>query len=153
MQILEGNRIGKTGKLLLGCTAFVLDQNRQKVLLIRRIDNGKWALPGGHWEPGESVVETCEREVWEETGLRVQVKYLIGVYSNPHRLLIYPDGRFHNIALCFSADVLEGKLSTSNETTDCGYFSKDEIASMDLLSIHRERIEDGFVFNRVTFIR
>lgn len=154
MRALEGERLGKLGEILLGCTAFVLDSTNQKVLLIRRVDNGRWALPGGHWEPGESVAETCEREVWEETGLRVRVEYLIGVYSNPNRLLEYPDGsQFHNVALNFAVEVVGGELTLSEETTSCGYFTRAEIQDMDLMEHHYERIEDGFNFESVTFIR
>ena len=49
-------------------------------------------------DSGESAVETCTREVLEETGLHVQVGRLIGVYSNPHRLIEYADGnRFQHV--------------------------------------------------------
>lgn len=153
MRILEGERISKTGMLLLGCTAFILDSTKQKVLLVRRIDNGRWVLPGGHWEPGESVAETCEREVWEETGLKVLVRHLIGVYSNPNRLFEYPDGQFHNVALNFAAEVVDGTLKLSEETTGCDYFSRAEIQAIDLMEHHYERIEDGFNFDTTTFIR
>lgn len=62
-------------------------------------------------EPGESVAEACEREVWEETGLRVRVKRLVGVYSNPDQLVIYPDGQqaFY-VVLSFEAEVTAGSL-------------------------------------------
>ena len=43
-------------------------------------------------DAGESVAEACAREVGEETGLEVRIERLIGVYSNPHRLLEYADG-------------------------------------------------------------
>ena len=97
-----GDRIGGNGRLLLGCSATLFDERGDKVLLTRRADNGRWCLPGGAVEAGESVAEACEREVWEETGLRVQVARLLGVYSNPHRLLEYADGnRYHLVALNF----------------------------------------------------
>jgi ADP-ribose pyrophosphatase YjhB (NUDIX family) len=136
MQVIQGERLGKTGEILLGCTAFILDSDGDKVLLIRRMDNGKWALPGGHFEPGESVAEACEREAWEETGLKVRVKYLIGVYSNPNRILEYPNkSRFHSVALHFAVEVIEGNLTRTNETTDFGYFSLADLVLLRKVGI------------------
>jgi ADP-ribose pyrophosphatase YjhB (NUDIX family) len=154
MQVLTGKKIGKTGQILLGCTAAIFDSTMSKILLIRRVDNGKWALPGGHFEPGESVAEACEREVWEETGLVAHVKYLVGVYSNPDRILVYADGsRFHNVALHFAVEVNGGELSLSNETIAFGYFTFAEIKEIELIEHHHERIADSFKVKNTTFIR
>ena len=67
-QILYGERIGKQGKIRLGCSAAIFDEHG-RILLTRRADNGQWCLPGGGMESGESAAEACEREVLEETGL------------------------------------------------------------------------------------
>jgi 8-oxo-dGTP pyrophosphatase MutT (NUDIX family) len=91
-QVLYGPRLGKEGKLRVGCSATIFDSKREKVLLTQRTDNGRWCLPGGMMESGESVAEACEREVWEETGLHVRITRLIGVYSDPDQLVVYPDG-------------------------------------------------------------
>jgi ADP-ribose pyrophosphatase YjhB (NUDIX family) len=77
--ILLGERIGKQGQLAVGCSATIFDATAQKMLLMRRTDNGQWCVPGGYMEPGENVTEACTREVLEETGLQVEVKRLIGV--------------------------------------------------------------------------
>src|SRR5215472_8463510 len=99
-QIIRGNRAAKTGQVRVGCAAVIFDAPRQRVLLTRRADNGLWCLPSGGMEPGESVTDTCVREVLEETGLHVQVLRLIGVYSDSDRLLVYPDGNaFHLVSL------------------------------------------------------
>ena len=75
------------------------------LLLMRRSDNGDWGLPGGYVEIGESVAQAAAREVLEETGVRVEVGRLVGVYSDPSRQVIeYPDGRrVHAVNLCFEA--------------------------------------------------
>ncbi|MBN2085142.1 MAG: NUDIX domain-containing protein [Anaerolineales bacterium] len=149
-----GDRIGATGKILVGCSAVVFNGTREKVLLTRRADNGQWCLPSGHMEPGESAVEACIREVKEETGLSVRVKRLVGIYTNPNRLLEYPDGnKFHLVALHFEAEVTGGELSISAETTDFGYFTLLEINAMDMLEIHRERIEDAVTGQIPAFMR
>jgi ADP-ribose pyrophosphatase YjhB (NUDIX family) len=143
-EIIYGERIGKEGKLTVACSAVIFDEARQRILLTRRDDNGRWCLPGGHMEVGESVAEACAREVEEETGLRVQVQRLIGVYSSPHMLLTYADGnRYQIVALCFEAEVKDGELGLSDETTEVGYFTVAEIEMMDVMEHHRPRIRDA----------
>jgi 8-oxo-dGTP pyrophosphatase MutT (NUDIX family) len=141
-QVLYGPRLGKEGKLRLGCSAAIFDE-QGRILLTRRADNGQWCLPGGRMESGESAAEACEREVWEETGLNVRVKRLVGVYSYPDQLVIYPDGhKVHIVALHFEAEVTGGTPGLSNETTDFGYFTVEEVQGLDMLGRHKERVFD-----------
>ena len=128
----------------MGCSAVIFDETRQKVLLTKRADNGRWCLPGGGMESGESAAEACEREVMEETGLKVRAKRLLGVYSNPDQLVIYPDGeKAFFVALNFEVEVLSGELGLSNETTDFGYFSVQEMETMPMHGEHKDRVEDA----------
>jgi 8-oxo-dGTP pyrophosphatase MutT (NUDIX family) len=141
-QVLYGERLGKQGKIRLGCSAAIFDEGG-RIFLTRRTDNGQWCLPGGRMEPGESVAEACEREVWEETGLEVRVKRLVGVYSHPDQLVVYPDGnKAHIVALHFEAEIVGGEPALSNETTGYGYFTLLETEGLDMLGRHRERILD-----------
>ena len=95
-------------------------------------------------EPGESISETCLREVLEETGLEVEVLRIIGVYSNRDLLVEYPDGnKFQIVVVSFEVEAKGGELRLSNETTDYGYFSWQEIQNMDLLGHHKDRIADA----------
>ncbi|XSG76045.1 NUDIX domain-containing protein [Herpetosiphon llansteffanensis] len=140
-QYLYGDRIAAQGRLMLGCSATLFDATRSKLLLTRRTDNGRWCLPGGAFDPGESVSEACVREVFEETGLIVEVVRLLGVYSNPHRMIRYADGnQYHIVSLNFEVALLGGELGLSNETTEVGYFSEAEIATMDVIDPHVERL-------------
>ena len=152
-QILYGERISRQGKLRLGCSAAIFDE-QGRILLTRRADNGQWCLPGGGMEPGESVMEACEREVWEETGLTVRVKRLVGVYSHSDQLIIYPDGaKFQIVALHFEAEIRGGQLALSNETLDFGYFSLQEVETLNLFGRHKERIIDTLENRIDSFIR
>jgi ADP-ribose pyrophosphatase YjhB (NUDIX family) len=145
-QILYGERFGKQGELRVGCSATIFDEAREKVLLTRRTDNGLWCLPGGCMESGESAAEACEREVWEETGLKVRVKRLIGVYSDPDQLVIYPDGnKVFFVILGFEVEFIDGVLGLSDETTDAGYFSLVEMESMPMHGNHKSRVEDALL--------
>jgi ADP-ribose pyrophosphatase YjhB (NUDIX family) len=51
-----------------------------EILLMRRSDNGFWGPPGGYVELGESVAAAAAREVLEETGVRIELRRLVGVY-------------------------------------------------------------------------
>jgi len=153
-QIVYGERIGRQARLAVGCSAIIWDSTRSKILLTRRTDNGQWCLPSGQMEPGESVAETCAREVWEETGLRVRVVKLLGVYTSPHLIVEYPDGnKFQLVGFSFEVEVTGGELGLSDETTDYGYFSRDQIAGMDLMQHHRERIADALAGQTMPFVR
>ncbi len=105
-------------------------------------------------EPGESATEACARELREETGLEASIGRLIGVYSSPDWLLEYADGnRFQVLGLCFEAEPTGGKLALSDEVTEYGYFTPDEVAVLDIMEHHRERIADAFAAEMTTFVR
>jgi ADP-ribose pyrophosphatase YjhB (NUDIX family) len=153
-QVLYGDHIGKEGQLRLGCCAVIFDDQREKVLLTRRADNGLWCVPGGAMDAGESVEECCRREVLEETGLEVRTKRLVGVYSNRDQLVIYPDGnQVQVIVLSFEAGIIGGKLGLSEETTDAGFFTIEEIDSMPMHGRHKERVEDALLGQVATILR
>ncbi|HNC10100.1 MAG TPA: NUDIX domain-containing protein [Anaerolineales bacterium] len=145
-QVIYGPRLGKEGNIRVGCSAVIFDETRQKVLLTQRADNGRWCLPGGQLEAGESVAEACEREVWEETGLTVRAKRLAGVYSNPDQLVIYPDGnKAFFVVLNFEVEIISGELGLSNETTAFGFYSLQEMESMPMHGEHKSRVEDAML--------
>ena len=152
--LLYSDRIGKTAHLRVACVAAIFDTAREKLLLTRRADNGQWCLPGGRMEPGESATEACVREIWEETGLEIALTRLIGIYTTPHRITLYPgDDRVQFVGLLFEASVTGGQLGLSNETTEFGYFTQAEIAALDLMEHHRIRIEDAFTGQIPALIR
>jgi len=151
--VFYGERIGKQGKLRLGCSAAIFDKHG-RILLTRRADNGQWCLPSGAMDPGESAAEACEREVLEETGLSVRLKRLVGVYSHPDQLTVYPDGnKVQIVALHFEAEVTGGEPGLSNETTEIGYFTLLELEKLEFLGRHKERILDTLKNQREAVIK
>lgn len=153
-QILYGDRLGSQGEVRVGCSAILFDEGREKVFLTRRADNGMWCLPGGRVDPGESVEEAVLRELWEETGLRGRVTRFLGVYSDPNRLVIYPDGnKAHIVALSFEVEATGGEAGLSNETTDFGFFTLAEAAQMEIISNHYERVLDALKAEGVPFVK
>ena len=85
--------------------AFAAVRNRAgELLLVRRIDDGNWELPGGRIEVGETSRQAVVREVAEESGITITLTTLSGVNSDPSHILVDPDGSIHQqLALCFHA--------------------------------------------------
>ena len=143
-KLIYGDRIGADARLAPGVAAIIFDENRGKVLLTQRSDNGRWCLPGGGMDPGESASEACIRETMEETGLEVRVTRLVGIYTSPDLIIEYADGNcWQPVAMTFEADVVGGELRLSDETTDYGYFLVDRLDDVDLMEHHLERIQDA----------
>jgi len=94
-------------------------------LLVRRSDTGKWALPGGTLEWGETFRSAITREVFEETGAEVvTLGDLLGIYSAPER-----DPRFHAVTLVVAATVSEPGHAGVNpvEITEVKLFADAEL--------------------------
>ena len=117
----------------------------RELLLVQRSDNAHWGLPGGYVERGESVADAAAREVFEETGVRIAVGRLVGVYSDPGSMVIeYAAGqRVHAVNLCFEATpVGRGAPTTPDEALASGYFALDALPE-PLVPIHQVRIADA----------
>jgi ADP-ribose pyrophosphatase YjhB (NUDIX family) len=88
-------------RLVPAASAVVVDQ-AGRILLIRRSDNGLWAIPGGLMDIGEDIARTVRREVKEETGLDVEPEALVGIYSNPRHVIEFPNGEVRQQFRCAS---------------------------------------------------
>jgi ADP-ribose pyrophosphatase YjhB (NUDIX family) len=116
-------------QIKLGVGVFVLDENG-RFLLEKRRDCGMWGLPGGRVEPGESVTDTAVREVFEETGYKVEVTRLIGIYSDPEdRILTYPDNGDirHLVDIVLEARIVGGELTVSGESVAMEFFDEGSL--------------------------
>lgn len=105
----------------------VINKNGQ-LLLIRRADNHKWAMPGGALEVGETPAQGDIREVYEETGVRCEITDLIGVFDSR---LCGSETAFHLYHMTFLARPLNGDtpdpISHALEIETTGWFSADEL--------------------------
>lgn len=126
--------------LVPAASAVVADE-RGRILLMRRSDNELWSIPGGGMEVGERIAETAVREVKEETGVDVEIDHLVGIYSNPEHVVEYSDGEVRQqFSVCFACRTVGGELATSNESSEVGFFSPEEIEAMPMHDSIRLRI-------------
>lgn len=114
--------------LFVGARAVVRDPSGG-LLLIRRSDNGHWALPAGAMELGESMADCAVREVYEETGLTALRITPFALYSGPAYTFtnMYGD-TYQLLMMAFRVDEWKGELvRVTDETIDAGFFGVDEL--------------------------
>ncbi|MEJ5348325.1 MAG: NUDIX hydrolase [Desulfosoma sp.] len=105
-----------------------------KVLLVRRGREpayGLWSLPGGLVKLGESLKAAVEREVLEETGLRVKA---LDVVACLDRVIKDTSGRiaYHYVLVDFLCEVLGGRLRPASDVLDCAYFGPETLQDLNL---------------------
>jgi ADP-ribose pyrophosphatase YjhB (NUDIX family) len=130
----------RANSLVPGASAIVTD-DEDYVLLHRRRDSGRWALPGGVMDIGETIAQCAEREVKEETGLTVEAYRLVGVYSDPDHVFAYGDGEVRQeFSLCFACRILGGNISKSNESLEVRFWPVQDLDGLDMHPSIRLRI-------------
>jgi len=114
-----------TRLLLVPAVAALVRDGEGRILLQRRSDNGRWNLPAGAVDPGESLADAVVREVREETGLAVRPVRVAGVFGGRdgfrHR---YPNGdEVEFTAIVFECEAVGGTLQAEDdETAELGWF-------------------------------
>ena len=122
-----------------------------EVLLVRRIDDGYWELPGGRVEVGETAAQAVIREVAEESGVAIALTGLSGVYSDPTHVLLDPDGTVHQqLALCFHAipstsEQTEDPRPDGIETQEAAWCAPAALANMAVHPAMRLRVRDALM--------
>lgn len=120
----------------------VVDDNG-RALIIRRRDNGHWEPPGGVLEHGETIEDGLRREVYEETGLKIEPGPLTGVYQNMRRQII---------ALVFRCCTVDGQLTENDEAAAFRWATPDEIRAL-MTEAYATRILDGLTHTSPPVVR
>jgi 8-oxo-dGTP diphosphatase len=132
----------KIERVILASDALIIKDG--KILLVKRKwppFKGGWGPPGGQMDHDERIEQTCIREAWEETGFRVKIKKLVGIYSDPQR-----DPRGRVVSVAFACGITGGEMKLTRETTDIRWFSKADVRKMKLTFDHKKMIKDaGFI--------
>lgn len=129
--------------LVVAVAAVVVDDDG-RVLMIERTDNGKWALPGGAQELGESVRDAAVRETREETGVDIEVTGVVGIYSDPRHVIAYDDGEVRQeFSICLRGRPVGGTPATSDESRSVRWVSPARLEHLPIDGRMRRRIEDG----------
>lgn len=114
-----------------------------KILLIKERLDGRWSLPGGWADPGQSPSECVVREIFEESGYETRARRLLAVYDrskHPHE----PPSPFHIYKLFFLCEIIGGSAKTSYETTAVDFFAEDEIPELSITRILPSQIARMF---------
>ncbi len=111
------------------CAGAVIADPAGRLLLIRRRNEpgaGRWSLPGGRIEPGETDEQAVVREVREETGLSVRAGRLLGTVQRPGLAGAIFDIRD------YLATVTGGSLAAGDDAADARWVTPQEMAQLDL---------------------
>ena len=122
----------KANSLRPAVSAFVQDKHG-RILMIRRTDNDRYAIPGGQQEVGETLAQAAAREVLEETGIEVEATEIIGLYSNPNHIIAYDDGEIRQeFSICFRAEPRSGSPKKSNESKEVIWVEPGKLAELNI---------------------
>jgi ADP-ribose pyrophosphatase YjhB (NUDIX family) len=118
--------------------------NSAGYLLLRRPDPGRWTIPTGGLKKNETLTQCAVRECREETGQDIEITGLAGVFSGPAHIIVYPDGEVRQpVNACFSARVIGGKLTTSDEASEAAWVASAQLDDNDIPPAILRRIAHG----------
>lgn len=119
---------------------------QDRVVLVRHVESGRWTTPGGAVEPHERPADAAVREMWEETGLHVELLRVIGVYGGPEFTTTYRNGDAVSFLMTvFLARPLGGALRPDGEETlEVRAFRRDELRGLAISAWAPRVIENAY---------
>ena len=120
-----------------------------KLLLEKRRDCDIWGLVGGGMKKHETELQAITREIYEELGLRIPKEKFkkLAVYGEPGRIAAFRDGSIWRMVILVYSLELEEKpeLRISAESRELRFFSKEELADIEIVVTHSDIVEDWFL--------
>lgn len=114
----------------------IFSEDKKQVLLTKRCDVPVWVLPGGGIEESETPEKAVCREVWEETGLRVEVSRKVAEYT--------PLNKLSKPTFLFECRKIDGMIRTGCETKEIAYFDVDKLPR-DFFIVHHDWLKDALI--------
>jgi ADP-ribose pyrophosphatase YjhB (NUDIX family) len=112
-----------------------------KILLIQESADGKWAMPGGWADLGNSPASVAEREVWEESGFRVKAEKVVAVLDANR---IEPMEFYHAYKIIFLCKLLGGQPRTSHETLAVDFFNPNHLPPLSINRTNESMLQEVF---------
>ncbi|AGL16080.1 NUDIX domain-containing protein [Actinoplanes sp. N902-109] len=121
----------------------VVVNDADEILLIRRSDNGNWALPGGAMDIGESLPQTAVRETAEETGIDIAITGLVGIFTDPRHIIVYTSNgeARQEFSVVFTGRPVGGSPTVSDESTEVRWAMANAITGLPMDRSMRMRID------------
>lgn len=123
---------------IVAAGAFVSNSQGQ-VLMIKSPRYGDWEFPGGQVEESETIPQAVEREVFEETGIVVRIKSLVGIYSNTRKPSI--------VNMDFVCEYVSGDPKPSAESSQVEWVDREEALSRVQRKAIHERLKAMMEFS------
>jgi 8-oxo-dGTP pyrophosphatase MutT (NUDIX family) len=141
--------------LFMPSTHCVIRDDAGRLLLVRHVE-GRWMLPGGAIEPGETPADAARRECWEEASVLVEPQRILGVYGGPEYGVTYANGDAARwIVTIFAARIVAGEPAPGDDETQAvGWFLPGDLDALDLSAPTRRTIADvldGVPFREATW--
>ena len=115
----------------------------ERILLVKRGDSGKWTMPGGTLDFGESMPECAVRELREETGMYVELVDIIGTYTDPEIKIAYSDGEVRQeFTIVYYGTTSDEHVVIDDESTAYGWFAFDELEGIEVAASQALRLHD-----------
>jgi 8-oxo-dGTP pyrophosphatase MutT (NUDIX family) len=135
-------------ELILTPSVTILTFDEQdRVLLVRQRESGTWGTPGGSIDPFETPADAAVREMWEETGLYVELQRIVGAYGGDQNF----HWKYNNgdeviyVIIAFEARVIGGELKPHDEEIqELRYFSQSEIEQLETHESVKMVLRDAF---------
>ena len=131
----------------LGANAIITCKG--KLLLEKRRDSDVWGLVGGGVKKNETELQAMVREVYEELGIRIPKErfHKLKVYGEPGRIAAYQDGSiWRMVIVVYGLDLDdEPEMVVSYESRDLRFFSKEELAGIEIVITHSDIVDELFI--------
>ena len=143
--------VGHRPLIFVGAVTIIVDELGRLLLQQRKFPNGVWGITGGLMELGESTEDVARREIFEETGLKVEKLNLINVYSGPQNYIKAENGdEFYVVTVAYYSMGFEGELNIDqSESITFDFFYPDELPK-NIVKSHKvildEFLSKGYLY-------